>query len=39
MTFKCPKCSALITADPADAGREGECPTCGVAMLIPHLEP
>jgi DNA-directed RNA polymerase subunit RPC12/RpoP len=38
MTFKCPKCSALITADPADAGREGECPTCGVAMLIPRLE-
>lgn len=34
MTLKCPACSAVIQADDAYAGLEGECPTCGADILV-----
>lgn len=39
MTLKCPACSAVIQADDAYAGLEGECPTCGADIHIPRLAP
>lgn len=39
MTLKCPVCSAVIQSDDAYASLEGECPTCGADIHIPHLAP
>lgn len=37
ITFKCVKCGEEVGANAADAGKEGECPTCKASMIIPSL--
>ena len=46
MPLKCDKCGEMINANPRDAGRLGQCPSCGSPMLVgvgldnqPHSPP
>lgn len=35
LTFACPQCGKPIKADPAAAGRQGECPHCNNSVTVP----
>ncbi len=36
IVFACSDCGAMISAPPASAGADGDCPFCGVKMKIPQ---
>ncbi len=39
LIFKCIHCDQELAVNPAGAGTEIECPTCGQAITIPEAEP
>ena len=39
LIFKCIHCDQELAVDPAGAGSEIECPSCGQAITIPDAEP
>jgi DNA-directed RNA polymerase subunit RPC12/RpoP len=39
LIFKCIHCDQELAVNPAGAGTEIECPTCGQAITIPDAEP
>ncbi len=36
-SFACPRCESLLESQPALAGQNGRCPTCGARFVIPRF--
>ncbi len=37
LNYRCPRCQALLTAKPEDAGTRRECPHCGKMIKVPGV--